>query len=154
MFSIVRAEIGLTSSRSPSGSAGPEPSGSSTGVPVDAQYLIGGAINPSYYSTQGAFNGSGIALASQSFAGAGETATQGSLVMYFQHHSGEIRWSQLSQEGQWLGGSSSEVVAVDAKNNTPLSAVAYSVQGVNHWHLFCELDSSTRTYRVREADSA
>ena len=77
-------------------------------------------------------------MASQSFAGAGEDATHGSLVMYFQHHTGDIRYVQLSEEGEWLGGSSSEVVAVDAKNNTPLSAVAYSVAGVNYWHIFCK----------------
>ena len=86
----------------------------------------------------GAFNGSGIALASQSFARLGEDPTHGSLVMYFQHHTGDIRYVQLSSEGEWLGGSYSETVARDAKNNTPLSAVAYSVGGENTWHVFCE----------------
>ncbi|KAI6884843.1 hypothetical protein KC355_g21792, partial [Hortaea werneckii] len=67
----------------------PTPSPTAT---ENADYLIGGALHPSYYSTTGAFNGSGIALASQSFATDLQTGTQGSIVMYFQHHSGEIRW--------------------------------------------------------------
>jgi hypothetical protein len=88
-----------------------------------AQYLIGGAVDPQYYTDTGAFNGSGIALASQSFAEDVQTGTHGSIVMYFQHHTGEIRWMQLSNTGDWVGGTVSEVVAIDAKNNTPLSAV-------------------------------
>ena len=104
----------------------------------DTEYLIGGAINPSYYTHTGAFNGSGIALASQSFTKDLASGTQGSIVLYFQHHSGEIRYVQLNPEGDWLGGSVSEIVAVDAKNSTPLSAVSYSIQGQNTWHIFCE----------------
>ncbi|TKA81928.1 hypothetical protein B0A55_01921 [Friedmanniomyces simplex] len=64
------------------------------------------------------------------------SGTQGSLVMYFQHHSGEIRWQQLSSQGAWLGGDVSEIVAVDAKNSTPLSAVAYAMNGTSTWHIF------------------
>ncbi|KAG9853337.1 hypothetical protein KCU78_g4579, partial [Aureobasidium melanogenum] len=96
-----------------------------------SDYYIGGALNPAYYSKEGAFNGSGLALASQSF-GSGE---YGELVLYFQHHSGSIRWQRKSDNG-WLGGTASEVVATDAKNSTPLSAVAYSLNGVSTWHLF------------------
>ncbi|KAI7517423.1 hypothetical protein KC331_g21717, partial [Hortaea werneckii] len=110
----------------------PTPSPTAT---ENADYLIGGALHPSYYSTTGAFNGSGIALASQSFATDLQTGTQGSIVMYFQHHSGEIRWQQLSSSG-WIGGSASEVVAIDAKNSTPLSAVAYTTNGTSTWHIF------------------
>lgn len=105
---------------------------------MNEQYSIGGAIDPSYYTQTGAFNGSGIALASQSFTKDLDSGTQGSIVMYFQHHTGEIRWIQLSSGGEWLGGSSSEVVAVDAKNSTPLSAVSYSIESVNTWHIFCK----------------
>jgi hypothetical protein len=103
------------------------------------EYLIGGAIDPAYYSQHGAFNGSGIALASQSFASNLEKGTQGSIVMYFQHFSGEIRWYQLTNSGEWQGGTVSEVVAVDARNNTPLSAVSYSTGDTDTWHVFCKL---------------
>ena len=74
------------------------------------------------YSTTGAFNGSGIALASESFASSG----YGSIVMYFQHHSGQLRSAQLSSDGTWRGGDVTEVVAADAKNGTPIAAVAYA----------------------------
>jgi hypothetical protein len=111
-------------------------SGSSSGGKA-SEYLIGGAIDPTYYTNTGAFNGSGIALASQSFSANVESGTQGTIVMYFQHHTGEIRWIQLSNGGDWTGGSVSEVVAVDAKNNTPLSAVSYSTGDQNTWHIFC-----------------
>lgn len=51
----------------------------------DTEYLIGGAIDKKYFSTTGAFNGSGIALASQSFSPTGSDTSQGTIVMYFQH---------------------------------------------------------------------
>ena len=76
----------------------------------------------SYLSTTGAFNGSGIALASQSF----ESGGFGSVVMYFQHHTGQIRSAQLDNNGEWRGGDATEVVATDAKNRTPIAAVAYA----------------------------
>ena len=74
------------------------------------------------YSTTGAFNGSGIALASESFASSG----YGSIVMYFQHHTGQLRQAQLSSDGTWRGGDVTEIVAADAKNGTPIAAVAYA----------------------------
>ena len=74
------------------------------------------------FSSMGAFNGSGIALASQSF----ESGAYGSIVLYFQHHSGQIRSAQLDGAGNWRGGDVTEVVAADAKNGTPISAVAYA----------------------------
>lgn len=95
-----------------------------------SDYYIGGALDPAYFSREGAFNGSGLALASQSF-GSGE---YGELVLYFQHYSGSIRWQRMTPENPvngWQGGTASEVVATDAKNSTPLSAVAYSLNGVS-----------------------
>ncbi|MGI4802880.1 MAG: hypothetical protein ACRYG8_54380 [Janthinobacterium lividum] len=96
-----------------------------TSAPENSNYSIGGALNQSYYSTNGAFNGSGIALASQSFTGGG----YGELTMYYQHHSGQIRYQTLQTDGSWIGGTYSEIVAVDAKNSTPLSAVSFVVNG-------------------------
>jgi len=112
-------------------------SGSAYETPANAEYLIGGAINPEYYSTTGAFNGSGIALAQQSFSADLTQGVQGSIVMYFQHWTGDIRYEQLSSTGSWLGGDESTIVASDAKNNTPLSAVSYVTPDyVSTWHLF------------------
>ena len=73
-------------------------------------------------SKVGAFNGSGIALASESFDSGGH----GAIVMYFQHHSGQLRSAQLASDGAWQGGDITQVVAVDAKNGTPIAAVAYA----------------------------
>lgn len=58
--------------------------------------------------------------------------------MYFQHHSGDIRWERLTSTGSWVGGSESEIVASDAKNSTPISAVAYVLNGTSTWHIFCK----------------
>lgn len=80
------------------------------------------SITAPVLSTTGAFNGSGIALASESFASGG----YGSIVMYFQHHTGQIRSAQLGSDGSWKGGDVTEVVAADAKNGTPIAAVAYA----------------------------
>lgn len=59
--------------------------------------------------------------------------------MYFQHHSGDIRFQRLTDKGEWVGGSESEIVASNAKNSTPLSAVAYVLNEVSQWHIFCKL---------------
>ena len=80
------------------------------------------SANPSHLSTIGAFNGSGIALASESFGSGG----YGSIVMYFQHHTGQIRQAQLGSDGNWKGGDVTQIVAADAKNGTPIAAVAYA----------------------------
>ena len=106
--------------------------------PASAEYRIGGSIDALYYSQKGAWNGTGIALASQSLPTDAKDAPLGSLVMYFQHHSGDIRFMRLTSDGEWVGGSESEVVATNAKNSTPLSAVAYVQNGTSYWHVFCE----------------
>lgn len=56
--------------------------------------------------------------------------------MYFQHWTGDIRYKQLSNTGSWIGGDYSAVVAQDAKNNTPLSAVSYVLNESSRWHVF------------------
>jgi hypothetical protein len=107
----------------------------------DPDFSIGGALNTQYYSTAGAFNGTGLALASQSF-GQGD---RGEIVMYFQHWSGDLRWSQLMSDGSWQGGSASETLAQDAKNGTPISAVAYSMDKESIWHIFyIDLNNTVR----------
>jgi hypothetical protein len=86
----------------------------------------GGELDPKYFSTEGAFNGSGIALASQSFGG----DEQVTMVLYYQHYTGTIRFKQL-RDGDWIGGTQSEIVAYDAKNWTPISAVAYALHNTS-----------------------
>ena len=76
-----------------------------------------------YLLASGAFNGTGIAVASQSFG----TGGYGLLNVYFQHFTGSIRKLQLMDDGSWQGGDSSNIVATDARNATPISAVAYAM---------------------------
>ncbi|KAM0720683.1 hypothetical protein Q7P37_004820 [Cladosporium fusiforme] len=104
--------------------------------PTSAEYRIGGSIDASYYSRQGAWNGSGFALAAQTFPKYVKDAPKGNLVLYFQHNTGEIRWIRLSTRGDWIGGSRSEIVAADAKNSTPISAVSYVRNATSIWHIF------------------
>ena len=97
---------------------------------ANAEYDIGGILNASYYSTDMAFNGTGIALASQSFGSGG----YGEINVYFQHYTGTVRSAQLQNDGSWLGGSVSNVIADDARNGTALSAVAYAQVGFRSRH--------------------
>jgi hypothetical protein len=46
--------------------------------------------------------------------------------MYFQHHTGQLRQAQLGSDGIWKGGDITQIVAADAKNGTPIAAVAYA----------------------------
>jgi hypothetical protein len=85
--------------------------------------LNGNEINPAYLSKTGAFNGTGLAIASYSFGSGG----YGVINVYFQHWTGQIRKMQLMQDGTWQGGDASNIVATDARNATPISAVAYSM---------------------------
>lgn len=83
---------------------------------------------PNDLSTVGAFNGTGIALAGESFGSeVYGNGTHGLFVLYFQHHTGSIRQMQLRETG-WEGGGPSDVVvpAGYAKNGTPISAVSYA----------------------------
>jgi hypothetical protein len=141
----------LTNCSSSSSSAASSSSTSSTAAPsatstVNPEYAIGGAINPAYYSTSGAFNGSGIAFASQSFSQTIVAGTRGIATIYFQHFDGNIRFVQLSASGEWGAGDPSSIVApaTAAKNSTPLSAVAYAQNGTAYWHVFCKCQSLPR----------
>lgn len=82
---------------------------------------------PNYYSTSGAFNGTGLALATQSFG----QETYGTVVVYFQHWEGDIRSMSLTASGSWIGGDESTTVATNARNGTPIAAVAYAMNGVS-----------------------
>ena len=80
-------------------------------------------------NTVGAFNGTGIAVAGESFGSeASGNGTHGLFVLYFQHHTGSIRQMQLRDSG-WQGGGQSDIVvpAEGVKNGTPISAVSYAL---------------------------
>ncbi|PVI05651.1 hypothetical protein DM02DRAFT_516316 [Periconia macrospinosa] len=96
------------------------------------EYCVGGYLNAEYYSKRGAFNGSGIAIAGESW-NAGQRRI---FTLYFQHHSGDIRYMQYGTDQRWIGGNSSNTVATDAKNGTTISAVAYTLNQTGWFHIF------------------
>lgn len=96
------------------------------------EYCVGGYLNAEYYSKKGAFNGSGIAIAGESW-NAGQRRI---FTLYFQHHSGDIRYMQYGTDQRWIGGNSSNTVATDAKNGTTISAVAYTLNQTGWFHIF------------------
>ena len=106
----------------------PPPTNTSSPTPTgDPDYSIGGAYSPQYYSDSGAFNGSGMAIASVNFG------VDASIYVFFQKYTGEIEQYISHADGSWADVTT---VAHDARNSTPLSAVAYIVDEVANWHLF------------------
>lgn len=111
-----------TTSGLPSTSNLPNP----TSVPgEDATNRVGGSLDASYYSTTGAWNGSGFSLTDQGYL----------FHVYFQHHSGVLTW-MYNNDG-WYG-NASYIIATDARNSTAISALSYVLDGVEIVHVFCK----------------
>jgi len=76
--------------------------------------------------------------------------------MYFQHHSGQLRQAQLDSKGNWQGGGLTDIVAADAKNGTPIAAVAYarndtaSVSGLRCYEGQLKLTDTTVAYILHQ----
>jgi hypothetical protein len=92
------------------------------------EYCIGGSLNANYFSKKGVYNGTGIALAGESW----NKGQRRIFTLYFQHHTGDIRFMQYSSDQQWSGGSKSETVATGVKNASPISAVAYNINATQY----------------------
>ncbi|OAK97926.1 hypothetical protein IQ06DRAFT_296188 [Phaeosphaeriaceae sp. SRC1lsM3a] len=110
-------------------------SSSSSGDPFcrsNPQYCIGGSLDANYISKKGAYNGTGIALAGESW----NVGQKRIFTLYFQHHTGDIRYMQYNTDRKWIGGGKSETVTTDAKPGTPLSAVAVYLNGTAYFHIF------------------
>lgn len=72
----------------------------------------------------------------------------GSTLLFYQHHTGEIRWMQHIAPSTWEGGTADHVVVSDAKNATPISMVANIASSDDiELHLFCELSTSQKFVR-------
>ena len=84
------------------------------------EYCIGGALNADYISKKGVYNGTGIALAGESW----NVGQRRIFTLYFQHYTGDIRFMECTTDQKWIGGSRTETIATDAKNASPISAVA------------------------------
>ncbi|KAF2852411.1 hypothetical protein T440DRAFT_497919 [Plenodomus tracheiphilus IPT5] len=114
------------------------------------QLCIGGAINADYVSRRGAFNGTGIALAGESW----NTGHRRIFTLYFQHHTGDIRFMQYTTDRKWIGGTKAETVASDAKDATPISAVSFAANSTQYFHIFYINKNSTvrQLTRTNETD--
>jgi hypothetical protein len=117
-----------------------EPSATTTAA--SKQLQIGGSIDPSYYSTSGAWNGSGIAYVWQNFTQHWDdilASNEYSHVVYFQDYEGDLRWMRQTADYSWKEGAEDlAVVAKDARNSTPIAAAQYTAEGVNYWNVSCE----------------
>ncbi|KAF2133634.1 hypothetical protein P153DRAFT_282218 [Dothidotthia symphoricarpi CBS 119687] len=99
---------------------------------TNPKYCVGGALNSQYLSKKGAFNGTGIALAGESW----DKNQRRIFTIYFQHHTGDIRYMIYTADRTYIGGTKSETVASDAKDASPISAVAYAVNETSYVHIF------------------
>jgi hypothetical protein len=142
--------VGLTSRQSDKAPSPPSTSDTTptsttepSAAPTASKELqIGGSIDPSYYTTSGAWNGSGIAYVWQNFTQHWDdilASNEYSHVVYFQDFAGDLRWMRQTADYSWKEGPDDlVVVATDARNSTPISAAQYTADGVNHWNVFCE----------------
>ena len=101
---------------------------------------IGGALDSAYFSKQGAFNGSGVALADVNFG------QDNALYVFYQRYSGEIEQVIYQPDGTWQFVTEP---AVNAKNGTPLSTVAYIQNSIATWHLFYVSEDNLLRQRIQ-----
>ncbi|KAL5114467.1 hypothetical protein ACEQ8H_007664 [Pleosporales sp. CAS-2024a] len=113
------------------------------------QYCIGGALDANYYSKKGVFNGTGIALAGESW----NIGQRRIFTLYFQHHTGDIRYMQYTTDRSWIGGTANETVATDAKNASPISAVSVNLNHTTYFHIFY-IDRNNTVRQVTRTNSS
>ena len=58
--------------------------------------------------------------------------------IYFQHRTGQLRWIYQGGPDTWSGGTINEIIATDAKNGTPISALSPSGTGGLEYDVYCE----------------
>ena len=95
------------------------------------ELCVGGALDEQYVSKRGVFNGTGIALAGESW----NKGQRRIFTLYFQHHTGDIRFMEYTTDRKWIGGTKAQTVATDAKPASSISAVSFAIdqtQYVSH----------------------
>lgn len=133
---------GSSDSTSAPSSASPTPTQTSTSLSEESS-KIGGSLDARYYSQSGAWNGSDVVRAVQTFpddledaalAGTSET------VVYYQNSSGTIQWLRETANGTWQQPRPDGLVvlASDARNSTPITAIRLDLDQKPSWHLFCK----------------
>ncbi|PZD40640.1 hypothetical protein A1F97_04973 [Pyrenophora tritici-repentis] len=109
------------------------------------EFCVGGALNEKYFSKRGVFNGTGIALAGESW----NKGQRRIFTLYFQHHTGDIRFMQYTTDRKWVGGTKAQTVAYDAKPATPISAVSFAINQTQYFHIFYITKSNTVAQTVQ-----
>lgn len=92
---------------------------------------------------QGALPGSGLAAC---LLGSSSTLSwptqlppnQSSLLLFYQHYSGDIRFMANRSPGDWFGGTSKDTVVTDAKIGTPIAIRCPGPTELSGLNLFCE----------------
>jgi len=115
-----------TSSTSSTISSIPQPTG-------DPNYAIGPELSPFYASKDGAFNGTGIAIASATFG------ADSSIFVFYQDFEGGLQFKRsdpANSEASWAPLYTINENAPRALNGTPLATAAYVNATVATWHLF------------------
>ena len=117
-------------------SAIPQPTG-------DPNYAIGPELSPYYASKDGAFNGTGIAIAAANPGG------DASIFVFYQDFDGVLQFKKsdpANGEAAWVPLYPVNENAPRALNGTPLATAAYVNDTVATWHLFY-VDEN---YRMRQ----
>jgi hypothetical protein len=147
---VLGLAIGLGVGLSPKTSSHSSPESGETAtnasLPIQEASSIGGGLSDSYYSSKGAWNGSGLAHTWQTFSSdlEGQVEGEANVVMYYQHYSGALRWMRRTDTARWLRGPDSwEDVALDAKNATPISAMYLIQNYTSSVHVFCKVSHPT-----------
>lgn len=162
--------LGLTHDSGTSGGQSSAPlstSASPPSRPADNGLKIGSSLNASYTSTDGVWNGTAITSSYQRFGPGLENIPSDGFtwVIYYQHHSGELRWVWMGRDGSWQRGPAElETLARDARNSTPIAAFNPTIDSINYWNIFCRsrlalpddgLDANVQPrYRFREPYTA
>lgn len=100
------------------------------GSNLDPEINTGGYLNSQYYSRNGAFNGSGVAIA------AAKPGIDTSIYAFYQSYTGEIMYTLMNPQNQWDLVGPVNSGSYQAMNATPLSTVQHQVGNQSVWHLF------------------
>ncbi|KAK5944027.1 hypothetical protein PMZ80_003308 [Knufia obscura] len=113
-----------------------------TSTNADPDTSVGGYLNSAFYSESGAWNGSGIAIASAN------TDADQSIYAFFQDSTGLLQYTLMDPSGQWNLVGPVNSGSYKALNGTPLSAVQHQLGAELVWHIFYIDDEYTIRERI------
>lgn len=90
---------------------------------------VGGYLNPEYYSKRGAWNGTGLSIASAD-------ATSDYMFVFYQDFSGNITYQISGANNSFREGTVVNDGVYRPLNGTPISSVLHSLGDLLRWHVF------------------